>query len=434
MPKSSTVLIPPASGKDLLSGETDQLENTGRTRTSAANGTTTPRELDLATRERTDSSDGTKRGRLRPSGKATLCGLVAILALGLILRYPSSGHMAGTDGFWMAGLVEGSVQVQGFPWAIEVFDYFGLSSYSYATAYPALLASVRTMTGLNVESAALFLSLLLYVMGTLGSFCLGWKVKRHGAFALAVALAFSVSPYFIRLTRWEASARVLLLSLLPAVVLLLVMLVQAKSRRKLMLPLLLVVLVALAAHRSAVLFIPLILGAFLVSMAFWGTRDAPARMTAFRAGIAIAFVLAFSVLVLNQLLGLVPPLPPHGGGIHPRVSAGRILSGSHRSEFPPRLRYHSGTSLRSRLAGRRGSTIQTEADFGGELVSSRSPHGGSDPIARSIWTHVDPTRCLPAGRLWSPDVGQKARDKTSNASPACRAPGLGRPSDLWPYG
>jgi hypothetical protein len=144
-----------------------------------------------------------------------------LFALNIGLRYPDVQHELGADSFVIHILSRSIVEFHYAKWILHPLSYIGLYPFSYPSAYPFLAAGVSASTDLDVESSIFVISIILGLIGVFSVYFLAKEIKNDDMFCFVAALAFSLSPLFIRMTFWQASTRNLFIALTPACMLLL---------------------------------------------------------------------------------------------------------------------------------------------------------------------------------------------------------------------
>jgi hypothetical protein len=144
-----------------------------------------------------------------------------LVALNIAFRYPIVSHELGADSFVIHILSNSITKFHYAKWILHPLSYIGLYPLSYPSAYPFLAASVSASSGMDVEGSIYFISVILGLVGVFGTYFLAREIINDDMFCFVAALAFSLSPIFIRQTFWQASTRNLFVSLAPACILLL---------------------------------------------------------------------------------------------------------------------------------------------------------------------------------------------------------------------
>jgi hypothetical protein len=144
-----------------------------------------------------------------------------LFTLNVALRYPIVQHEIGVDSFVIHILSNSINQYHYGKWILHPLSYIGLYPLSYPSAYPYLAAGVSTGTGIDVEGSIFIISIVLGLIGVFGIYFLAREIKNDDLICFIAALAFSLSPLFIRMTYWQASTRNLFIALAPACILLL---------------------------------------------------------------------------------------------------------------------------------------------------------------------------------------------------------------------
>lgn len=144
-----------------------------------------------------------------------------LFMLNIAVRYPTVSHELGADSFLIHILSHSITQFHYAKWILHPLSYIGLYPLSYPSAFPFLAAGTSASTGLDIESSIFVISIMLGMIGVFSVYFLAKEIKHDDLFCFVAALAFSLSPLFIRMTFWQASTRNLFIALAPACILLL---------------------------------------------------------------------------------------------------------------------------------------------------------------------------------------------------------------------
>lgn len=184
--------------------------------------------------------------------------ILFLMVLSLILRYPRTPHSMGIDAFVMQGLAN-TIADQGYAaWIIHPLSYFGLFPLSYPSGGIFLPAALVVLSGYSAESSILVLSLLMGLIGVLGSYMLAREFRDDDLFAFLVAFIFCLAPKFILNTAWETPTRGGFMAFTPFFLWALLRAHRDPSRKNTIMPI--VILFALASfHRLAILMLIVVL-------------------------------------------------------------------------------------------------------------------------------------------------------------------------------
>lgn len=258
------------------------------------------------------------RGRRR---SLLLPAVLSIVCMNIALRYPFADTLVGIDTFYVTGLAVSITQLGRIGWYTHPLSYFGLTSESEPPAVPLLLSATSQLGGANIVAANYLFTSILAVVGALGAFCLGHKLRGTLSAGLLTAIAYSLAPRFVGFTLNQSSNRDLFLAVLPFVLVLLMIIARGRSRLWTALFLLeVVVLVLLVAHPVAVL-----LGAAAVAHL---AAPRASKLLNYRGIPKIARVLGFFAGVLG-LVGLqVYQLLPAPFLLQNQYSSGELFAGA----------------------------------------------------------------------------------------------------------
>ncbi|UCE73103.1 MAG: hypothetical protein JSV56_08665, partial [Methanomassiliicoccales archaeon] len=147
--------------------------------------------------------------------------LLFLFVLNIAFRYPVVQHELGADSLVIHILANSITKYHYAKWILHPLSYIGLYPLSYPSASPFLIAGISSSTGLSTELSIMLFSIGLGMIGVFSTYFLAREIKNDDMFCFVAALAFSLSPIFIRSTFWQASTRNLFVSLAPACILLL---------------------------------------------------------------------------------------------------------------------------------------------------------------------------------------------------------------------
>lgn len=149
------------------------------------------------------------------SKRVVLTVLVFIFLLNIVLRFPTTPHEIGNDGFMNHSLAR-YISRDGYAsWHTTPLSFFGFGSFTYPAGYQFLLSGISQLTGLSLEISVLLISLVVGIMGALFGFLMSREIFKDDFMALISAFLFSTAPLFLRITNWNASARQLLMVFMP---------------------------------------------------------------------------------------------------------------------------------------------------------------------------------------------------------------------------
>lgn len=147
--------------------------------------------------------------------RVTLALLGTIILFNVLLRYPRTEHEIGVDSFFIH-VLSGAIAADGYAeWILNPLSYFGWYPLSYPSAGPFFIASLSSITNLNLEATILLSSLLFGPIGILGAFIMAREFRDDTIFALTVAFTYGLAPRFLMFTLWTGSTRNLFMALVP---------------------------------------------------------------------------------------------------------------------------------------------------------------------------------------------------------------------------
>jgi len=185
--------------------------------------------------------------------RVVYCILSALTFANILFRYPIDvGHELGADTTFIHTLTTGIILQGHAAWILHPLSYFGLYALSYPSAVPFTLASTSLTLGIPVEGCMLLFGWIIATAGGLGAYLAARSIRRDDLFSLAVAVLFSVTPFYLKDTFWVGSSRGFVVGLVPVLVLLLVKHLRTTRFRYFALAIVLIMLLT-AIHRMGVL-------------------------------------------------------------------------------------------------------------------------------------------------------------------------------------
>ncbi len=202
--------------------------------------------------------------------------IFALIFLSLALRWPTTPHEIGQDGFMNNSLAKSITEFGYAKWHVSPYSVFGMGPFSYPAAIHFLISGTSQLTGLSLEISVLAISMTIGVLGMLLTFILTKEITDNNEVSLLSAFLFSTSPVFLRLTTWNGSSRQLAMVFIILLIFLLLRMVYAKRTYKYShydegkyTALALFILVCLASmHRLAILGIFILMGYLIARPAY----------------------------------------------------------------------------------------------------------------------------------------------------------------------
>ncbi|MBN2566870.1 hypothetical protein JXB02_02165 [Candidatus Woesearchaeota archaeon] len=153
------------------------------------------------------------------SWKQTL--LIVLLLIFSIASRLHFDHQVTFDSFPINAMANSLVEKGYADWVLHPASLFGYYPFSYPSATYFFLGTFTSLLGILTDQAIIFMALGLAVLGIIGVFVLA---REFGSFLFAfiTALMFSVAPYFVLFTSWNASARIMLIVMYPLLMWLLI--------------------------------------------------------------------------------------------------------------------------------------------------------------------------------------------------------------------
>ena len=156
--------------------------------------------------------------------KYTKCSLILLaVSINILLRCPAVYAEFGVDSFFIHAMAQ-SLKINGRgPWLMHFASYFGLYPFSYPSGTPFLLSAISQVSGLDIEHSILTLSMAIGILSFFSAFLLASVFFKRDSIRILVGILYSTSPLLIKYSYWTASARGLLLALMPIILWLIIM-------------------------------------------------------------------------------------------------------------------------------------------------------------------------------------------------------------------
>src|SRR5207249_10837586 len=131
--------------------------------------------------------------------RVVYCLLLALSSANILFRYPFDvGHELGADTTFVHTLATGIIQQGRATWILHPLSYFGLYALSYPSAVPFTLASISLTSGVPPEGAMLSFGWIVAIAGSWGAYLAARSIRRDDMFAVAVAVLFSLTPFYLK--------------------------------------------------------------------------------------------------------------------------------------------------------------------------------------------------------------------------------------------
>lgn len=158
--------------------------------------------------------------------------LLAAVFISIALRWPTVSHETGIDSFYIHSLATSISEYGEINWEVNFLSYFGMYPMSYPSGMPILLSEFSQMTGIAIETTILIFTFLSAVIATAATFTLALEIRRSPLFAFGLSVAYSICPFFMFLTHWEATSRGIFMAIVPITLWLLIR-IEKQSRHRL---------------------------------------------------------------------------------------------------------------------------------------------------------------------------------------------------------
>ncbi|UCD92980.1 MAG: hypothetical protein JSV43_03455, partial [Methanobacteriota archaeon] len=216
-------------------------------------------------------------------------------------------------------------------------SYMGLYPLSYPSGGIFLPASVIVLTDASAEVSILILSVLMGLIGVLGSYLLAREFRDDDMFAFVVAFLFCLAPKFILNTTWETPTRGGFMAFTPIFLWSLLRAHRDPSRKNIAMPILFLFILS-TFHRLALLMLIVILAYISAYFFFVLVKIAKLKMpTVFLRPKARKRMRLFGVIALIALAAALI----FGSGVLDSYEEGRLLT----SDQVPVELFNLGVSL-----------------------------------------------------------------------------------------
>lgn len=236
--------------------------------------------------------------------RSTWAGLILVSILSMLMRYPT-GSEHGVDGFTFHALAGVILSTGSMGWLVTPASYLGLAPFSYPPAVPIAIAAFSGVSTTNLQWSVAVYSLLLGLLVTWTSFLFGRALFGRDSLALVTSLLVSGAGGILAFTNWNLSTRGTFLAIVPLVLALLAQVLHSEKSGldKRMTALGLVCLTLVFVHFFWLLFLPLMLAAFVL-FKIARTEDRLLQHTKRERSRARVVILTHAVLAIVLLLAL----------------------------------------------------------------------------------------------------------------------------------
>ena len=221
---------------------------------------------------------------------------VSLILLGLLtilLRYPITPAMTGTDNFYYISMAQVILIDGEISWAQNIFSLYGLFPGTSPLGATMLATTICSITGLSIIQYTFIHGFLLSLISSYGFFMLTGEFTENHRSRWFATLCFSLAPRFLTFSIWRFSLRYTFIALLPFFIWLLLRLTNSKYGRhpsRIIFILSFLILVLPSLHRMALLF-PGILLAFCFSAILYYWQESATNRE--RAGRQVLLCLLF---------------------------------------------------------------------------------------------------------------------------------------------
>jgi hypothetical protein len=188
-----------------------------------------------------------------------------LIALNLILRYPTYPHEIGWDSFGVHTMANSISEFGYAKWWIHPASIIGAYPYSSSpSAVPFVLSGISQCTSMDMEKVILLYSMILGLFGIFAAYLMAGVIWENDIFKFLVALVFSTSQGIVTYSTWTANVRTLFVIMLPFFIYLLLKARTFKARCGILTFIILALL--LVTHHYFYFTIPVVISFFIVAI------------------------------------------------------------------------------------------------------------------------------------------------------------------------
>ena len=178
--------------------------------------------------------------------------LLFLIILTIVVR-TNFEHQVTFDSFTNHAMAE-SISIHGYAkWILHPASLFGYYPLSYPSGLMYLLSVISTISGISMDYTILFFSIFIGISSVLALFCVVYKMIDFTTAYLS-SLIFSLSPYFLYYTSWNASGRIMIVFFSIIMLFCIIKFIEQenlKSRMKYGILIFLIVIYGFLFHRTA---------------------------------------------------------------------------------------------------------------------------------------------------------------------------------------
>ena len=148
--------------------------------------------------------------------KAVFYALFAILFLQLYLKFPRSTYMnIDSDAIVYPDFAISIVSFGKITYVLSPLSYFGKYPFSVCAGFPEIIATIITVSGLNLNQSIIIFSQFLAILSVFGPFILSKLITKNNFISLISSLCFSIQEYNLMYTFSNMHFRGLILCFFP---------------------------------------------------------------------------------------------------------------------------------------------------------------------------------------------------------------------------
>jgi hypothetical protein len=237
-----------------------------------------------------------------------------LIALNLILRYPTSPHEIGMDSFAVHTMANSISEFGYAKWWIHPASIIGWYPYSSVSAVSFVLSGMSQCTSIDIEKVILLYCMILGIFSIFGAYLMAGVIWNNGTFKFLVTTVFSASQGIITFSTWTAHSRTLFVISLPLFIYLLLKTRTFKVRFGILTFVILAML--LVTHHYIYFVIPSIFSYLIVVVVYkTGKRIKSIRIPENIANLAVfaGFLIMFSIPFFTRTLAESDPGGMAGG-------------------------------------------------------------------------------------------------------------------------
>ena len=253
---------------------------------------------------------------MRFSLRTKIVLMCLLIALSLILRYPTTPHEIGWDSYSVHTMANSVSEFGYAKWWLHPTSVIGWYPYSSVSAVSFLLSGISQCTSIDMEKVILLYSIFLGLFSIFGAYLMAGAIWNNDIFKFLVTTIFSTSQGIITFSTWTAHSRTLFVLSLPLFIYLLLKTRTFEVRCGILTFVILALL--LVTHHYIYFVIPIVICYLIIVIIYTlGNYIKSIKISANLANFAVfaSFVIMFSIPFFTRtLMDSDPDMTRSGGG------------------------------------------------------------------------------------------------------------------------